>query len=754
MTITKKLWFSFGLLISVLLVSMLISSWQIQQIYQKVLRVVEVENPLEEAILEIKINVGESSGAVLHYVWDSEARKIEKIHDAKADFEKFTAKFDKLAETDEEKRLGQEVVQLYEEFKRLGDEIIMLVDKRHATLLLFREDVSEIDELIDEEFQAAIDRNAPDAIKKLEAALDMEINIDEAFVAIEAYIAQRDSALVQEILNEKASFNKRVSMYRETSLSADEERWLNQISNEFEEAMKSSDELVADTDKLHEFLGQFEATLDKIDIILDDIQFLIHTETIKAVEETKAATTTTAILLIVLGGGGISIGLISAWTITRGVIKPVTHLVRETEIIGRGMLNHRVIIQTNDEFGKLAAAFNQMLENIEQAEDKIRKLNDELEQRVVDRTRKLSALYEVTTIASESLDLRTTLERSLERVLETMRGNVGAIHLLDKTQKILHLTTQRNLPSDIVPQIDPIASWVIKHGEPLLVSDMATDSRIIHLNNFHTYVGVPMRARGRTLGVLSVFGETKQQLNMEEVTLLTSIADQVGVAVENARLRQRAEQAAVMEERERLARELHDSVTQSLYSLTLFAEAGTELIKTRDLDSARHNFVRMGETAQHALKEMRLLVYELRPLDLQQEGLVGALHRRLSAVEGRVNVKTQLVAEEFIELPTFVEKQLYRIAQEALNNILKHATASSVTVYLRVKEEQVELELVDDGSGFDPDVAGDTGGIGLISMRERAEKVGGSLTIHSTPGEGTRVTVSMSKNFEVKQEIF
>ncbi len=393
---------------------------------------------------------------------------------------------------------------------------------------------------------------------------------------------------------------------------------------------------------------------------------------------------------------------------------------------------------------------------------KIHKLNEELEKRVADRTRELSALYEVTAVSSESLTLETTLERSLERVLAAMRSNVGVIHLLSENEEHpLHLTAQQGLSPDIVAQAGSISpdnalvTWVLNHGEPLLVPNLAQDKRspqMARLSNLQTYVGAPIRAGGRVLGVLNVLGDTEQQFNIEEVALLASIADQVGVAVENARLRQRAKQAAVMEERERLARELHDSLTQSLYSLTLFAEAGSELIDTQQLEAAKHNFIRMGETVQQALKEMRLLVHQLRPLDLEQEGLVGALRRRLNAVEGRVNIRGRLVVEEPLELPASVEESLYRIAQEALNNALKYAAATSVTVHLQAIDEQVVLEVVDNGIGFVPQAINDTGGIGLVSMRERAEKLAGSLAIHSQPGEGTRIKVTL-KTAQQAQEI-
>lgn len=391
-------------------------------------------------------------------------------------------------------------------------------------------------------------------------------------------------------------------------------------------------------------------------------------------------------------------------------------------------------------------------------EEEVRKLNEELERRVLDRTRELAALYDVTAVASEALDLETTLRRSLDRVLAAMRSQMGAVYLLDETKQVLRLVAQEGISSGLIANISTtppgigLAGWVVDNGEPLLVPDLTADSRApdgAQKYGIHTYIGAPMRARGRTLGALSVFGQVDQQYTLEEVALLASIADQVGVAVENARLREQAEQAAVMEERQRLARDLHDSVTQSLYSLALFAEAGAKVAQTEHLEPLKYHLKRIGETAQHALKEMRLLVHELRPLDLEQEGLVGALHRRLNAVEGRVNIKARLVAEQLVKLPPVMEEGLYRISQEALNNALKHANATQVTVYLRAEGDQVELEIVDNGTGFEAGAVELGGGMGLVNMQERAAKLGGALIVHSTPGEGTRVKVSVKTSRSV-----
>jgi signal transduction histidine kinase len=150
---------------------------------------------------------------------------------------------------------------------------------------------------------------------------------------------------------------------------------------------------------------------------------------------------------------------------------------------------------------------------------------------------------------------------------------------------------------------------------------------------------------------------------------------------------------------------------------------------------------RLGEAAQQALKEMRLLLYELRPLALQQEGLVGAVQQRLDAVEKRAGVDTRLLVEGMLDLPAPVDAELYHIIQEALNNAMKHAAARSVTVRIRAERARVEVTVTDDGRGFDPGGVGDAGGLGLPSMRARAERLGGSLTIRSHPGEGTTVAV-------------
>ncbi|MBI4319774.1 MAG: hypothetical protein HY675_14895 [Chloroflexi bacterium] len=207
----------------------------------------------------------------------------------------------------------------------------------------------------------------------------------------------------------------------------------------------------------------------------------------------------------------------------------------------------------------------------------------------------------------------------------------------------------------------------------------------------------------------------------------------------STRLMAEAQTRAALQERQRLARDLHDSVTQLLYGATVLGEAARRLAEAGDMRQASDRIVQFGQAVQQALKEMRLLVYELHPSPFEQDGFVAALQQRLNAVEKRAGLTARLVVEGETDLPHEVQEAMYRIAQEALNNVTKHAAATSVTVRLRVSSQEVALEVVDNGKGFDALEYERCGGIGLSSMRERAEALGGSLLIVSAPGCGTTV---------------
>ncbi|HEX2979173.1 MAG TPA: PAS domain S-box protein, partial [Anaerolineaceae bacterium] len=378
-----------------------------------------------------------------------------------------------------------------------------------------------------------------------------------------------------------------------------------------------------------------------------------------------------------------------------------------------------------------------------------------LEQRVSDRTRELSALYALSAVASEARDIHSAIEQSLLRILTAMPDKVGAIHLLNEAGQSLKLACSQGIPTCVLDRIksipvgDGLIGGVLIDQEPLLIADLDDIGEIPEWETPDrpaAYLGIPMRSHGKSTGVLSIFSKSANFINLEDIALLASAADQIGVTVENVRLRQQSEQVAVLRERERLARELHDSVTQSLYSLTLFSEVGHRMIHAGDTQQLDHVLSRLSETSLQALKEMRLLVYELRPSALEKDGLIGAIHKRLEAVEKRAGIHTVLLADDRLAFPFNVEEALYGITLEALNNSLKHARANSVTVEIQAIDGHVKLDVVDNGMGFDPKDVSRQGGFGLVTLRERTERLGGKLTIETLPGQGTRVSVVIPDN--------
>ncbi len=258
---------------------------------------------------------------------------------------------------------------------------------------------------------------------------------------------------------------------------------------------------------------------------------------------------------------------------------------------------------------------------------------------------------------------------------------------------------------------------------------------------YRALLTVPLVIKEEFYGNLGFYYATSRQFSEEDIRLGMSFGNHAALAIENARLRVQAQQATILQERSRLARDLHDSVTQLLYSLTLLAEAGRRLAQAGDLQRVDEAMVRLGEIGQQAFKEMRLLVYELRPLALENVGLVRALQQRLDAVERRAGIDATLIVDGVVDLPPFLEEELYHITQEALNNALKHAGANAVSVRITADDRRITIDIRDDGRGLDLNAGSREGGMGLSSMRERAQRLGGVLSITSLPGKGTTVRV-------------
>jgi signal transduction histidine kinase len=380
-----------------------------------------------------------------------------------------------------------------------------------------------------------------------------------------------------------------------------------------------------------------------------------------------------------------------------------------------------------------------------------------LEKQLQERTRQLTTLYLVNQVAGETWELDELLEQLLDITLDVMGSTCGGIALvsaesLPAQPQTLSLVASKQLPERItnLMQAVPVQGFweeLLYKPQPLVVPNLTVEPRLppefrlLRHSPWNAGILTPIRVSGRPTGVIGIFNESFLAYSPEDITLFSNVADQIGTAIERVRLAKQAHQTAVFEERQRLARELHDSITQLLYSQVLFAGASLRVLAQKDLELLRQNLERLDAGAQQALKEMRLLVYGLRPALYLQEGLAAALQYRLDAVEKRSGIHAELYVDEPLILDEMVEITLYRIVEEALNNTLKHSSANNVTIRVMVEDNSLLLEIADNGCGFEPDSSKILGGMGLHNIRERTEALGGSLEIDSQPGEGTCIRV-------------
>lgn len=351
-----------------------------------------------------------------------------------------------------------------------------------------------------------------------------------------------------------------------------------------------------------------------------------------------------------------------------------------------------------------------------------------------------------------SLLQKTVLEQVLDIVCTEAQGLIGATGsavLLLTDQAWLEVKHRLGKPLaavEPVPVDGSLAGQVVRKGEPVMLNDPAGFERAQVYQwptDLSALLAVPLHVNGGVIGVLDVVNKAGG-FSEDDVPVMSVFANQAAMAIEHARLQQQAEQLAVLAERQRLARELHDSVTQSLYSVTLYANAAVLALAAGKQDVTAGYLQELQETAAEGMRDMRLLIFQLHPPVLETEGLVAALQARLAAVEGRAGLQIEFRVESERRLPIAIESELYWIAQEALNNVRKHAAAQRVTVHLHFYAAAISLEVLDDGVGFDPQTVPTERRGGLRTIAERTARLGGKLTYESTPGEGTRVKVEVT----------
>jgi len=383
-----------------------------------------------------------------------------------------------------------------------------------------------------------------------------------------------------------------------------------------------------------------------------------------------------------------------------------------------------------------------------QAVAETRQLLETLEQRVADRTLELATFFDLTMLASETRNLDDLLSPAAARIMAITRCDAVCVHLFSEDRKTMKMAAHANLPEAAWTQFQEIplrgdfGRWARASNRPIVISQPGQESPlppVLQLSGCPSYLVAQIHAQDQPLGMLSCFRRSGESFALDEISLLAALAEQLGIMLENQRLREQVAEIAITAERQRLARELHDSITQLLYSQTLFSR--TAQYANEDGDQARlaDSLEQLEGNALHALKEMRLLLFHLQPQALADVGFAAAINARLDMVERRLDIQAACEVDETLPILIEIEETLYRVALEALNNSLKHARAGEVRVQLKAAETGLIMEVSDDGSGFD--TSEERGGMGLSIMQERVRQAGGEIEIRSSLGEGTVVRV-------------
>lgn len=367
------------------------------------------------------------------------------------------------------------------------------------------------------------------------------------------------------------------------------------------------------------------------------------------------------------------------------------------------------------------------------------------------RNRELSILNTIAEALNHEVDLTRALNTALGHVAELFGLQTGWVFLLDEEGKS-YLAAAQNLPPALADHPRRMGGWCTclddyEEGElkdPRNITCSRLENLVVGTAGLRFHASIPLKAHGKDLGVLNVASTDWEELSADDLQLLYTVGDLVSIAVERARLFNKSVELGAAEERNRLAREIHDTLAQGLSAIALQLETADALLDAGANTKRAQQAVQSALiSARSSLEEARRSVLDLRAAPLEGRALGEALAKlvRDSQRKGKLKITFE-ETDGSRPLPARVEIGLYRVAQEALTNALKHARASRITLQLITTPDRVELKIEDDGRGFDPSQI-PPGHYGLIGLNERVRLLGGQVELRSCPGEGVQLYVSV-----------
>jgi signal transduction histidine kinase len=372
------------------------------------------------------------------------------------------------------------------------------------------------------------------------------------------------------------------------------------------------------------------------------------------------------------------------------------------------------------------------------------------------RSPEFEALTHAVLAVAREQSVESILQKLVHAARELARARYAALGIPDGEGGFAQFITS-GMSDKLVAAMGPLPRThgllgaMLEAERPYRTPDIHTDPRFrgwwprAH-PDMRSFLGVPIVSRG---GVIGAFYLTEKidaaEFDDGDERLIVMLAAHAAVTIENARLYERSRELSIVEERNRLARELHDSVSQKLFGLVLSADAARTLLD-RDPGEARTELERLRALAQETMEELRSLVFELRPPSLETEGLAAALRKHVDVLRRVYSTEIHLDVTGTPRRSAELEREVFRIAQEALQNALRHARAELLELRLAAGDGLLVLTVRDDGIGFDPDSpAVRSKRLGLTSMEERAEALGGTLAIESRAGVGTTVRLEVAQ---------
>lgn len=439
------------------------------------------------------------------------------------------------------------------------------------------------------------------------------------------------------------------------------------------------------------------------------------------------------------------------------VIRPVKKLQKGIQRMAAADFSVRLPVQSKDEFGALANGFNQMADRLENLYSTLEQRVEEKTSSLEDKNQELAILYELTAFLNKPASVEDLCSGILKKLMGILAAQGGLVRLTAPNSDTMHVVIHEGVSDEFAQKEECLPLGECLCGETAQsgtsvswnLNLKAARPLLLHCkrDGFQSVSAIPIRSKTHILGIFNLFFHEPRVFDSMEIRLLETIGLHLGVAIENQRLVSREKEMAVSEERNLIAQELHDSIAQSLAFLNIQVQMLADALRRNNTAEAMEGLTQIREGVQESYDDVRELLVHFRTR-VDHADLASAITSALEKFEGQTGIKTSFVQRSSgVPLAPEYVIQLLHIIQEALSNVRKHAQATQVDVVME-QDGDCRVFVTDNGKGFDssPKAGSDEGNhVGIKIMKERAHRIGAQLTIDSAPGEGTRVSLALTK---------